>query len=100
MIIARAGKPFGRYWTATFLADFSDGIRMTAFPLLAVSLTSAPLAVVAVIAIQALPWLLVGPGVGVLVDRSICAGSCSSSTLRACRIGGLPTARPRRLDDT
>lgn len=69
MIIAGAGKPFGRYWTATFLADFSDGIRVAAFPLPAVSLTRAPLAVVTVTAIQPLPWLLLGPGIGVLADR-------------------------------
>ncbi|MFD1649264.1 MFS transporter [Pseudonocardia alaniniphila] len=68
-MIAGVGKPFGRYWTAAFLADFGEGLRLAAFPLLAVSWTSSPIAVVAVTAIQAVPWLLLGPGVGVLVDR-------------------------------
>jgi hypothetical protein len=61
--------PFNRYWGSAFLADLGDGVRLAAFPLLAVSLTRSPLAVVAVTAVQGLPWLVCGPGVGVLVDR-------------------------------
>ncbi|MBW0101632.1 MFS transporter [Pseudonocardia sp. KRD291] len=61
--------PFARYWASAFLADFGDGVRMAAFPLLAVHLTSSPIAVAAVTAVQGLPWLVFGPGVGALVDR-------------------------------
>jgi hypothetical protein len=28
--------PFARYWLSGFLADFGDGVRLAAFPLLAV----------------------------------------------------------------
>lgn len=62
--------PFARYWLSGFLADFGDGIRLAAFPLLAAQLTRSPAAVAAVTAVQGLPWLLTGAGVGVLVDRS------------------------------
>jgi MFS family permease len=62
--------PFARYWLSGFLADFGDGIRLAAFPLLAAQLTRSPAAVAAVTAAQGLPWLLVGAGAGVLVDRT------------------------------
>ena len=61
--------PFPRYWLSSFLADFGDGVRLAAFPLLAAQLTSSPTAVGAVTAVQGLPWLLLGGGVGVIVDR-------------------------------
>lgn len=52
------------------MADFGDGVRLAAFPLLAAQLTRSPTAVAAVTAVQSLPWLLTGAGLGVLVDRS------------------------------
>lgn len=61
--------PFARYWLSGFLADFGDGIRLAAFPLLAVHFTHSPAAVAAVTAVQGLPWLIAGAGLGVLVDR-------------------------------
>lgn len=61
--------PFTRYWVSAFLADFGDGVRMAAFPLLAVQLTASPIAIVAVTAVQGLPWLVFGPGIGAVVDR-------------------------------
>lgn len=61
--------PFARYWVSGFLADFGDGIRLAAFPLLAAQVTRSPAAVAAVTAVQNLPWLA-GAGLGVLVDRS------------------------------
>lgn len=61
--------PFPRYWLSSFLADFGDGIRLAAFPLLAAQLTSSPASVAAVTALQGLPWIAVGLGVGALVDR-------------------------------
>jgi MFS family permease len=63
-------RPFARYWLSGFLADFGDGIRLAAFPLLAAELTRSPTAVAAVTAVTSLPWLLVGTGAGVLVDRT------------------------------
>ena len=62
--------PFARYWLSGFLADFGDGVRLAAFPLLAAELTRSPAAVAAVTAVQGLPWLLLGGGLGVVVDRT------------------------------
>jgi MFS family permease len=62
--------PFARYWLSGFLADFGDGVRLAAFPLLAAQLTRSPAAVAAVTAVQGLPWLLLGGGLGVVVDRA------------------------------
>ena len=72
-MVALAGgfrAPFARYWLSGFLADFGDGVRLAAFPLLAAQLTRSATAVAAVTAVQSLPWLVIGAGLGVLVDRS------------------------------
>lgn len=72
-MVAYAGglrRPFARYWLSGFLSDFGDGVRLAAFPLLATQLTRSPTAVAAVTAVQQLPWLLMGAGIGVLVDRN------------------------------
>jgi len=72
-MVAFAGghrAPFARYWLSGFLADFGDGVRLAAFPLLAAQITRSPAAVAAVTAVQGLPWLVVGAGLGVLVDRT------------------------------
>jgi hypothetical protein len=72
-VVAFAGglrTPFFRYWLSGFLADFGDGVRLAAFPLLAAQLTRSPSAVAAVTAVQGLPWLLLGGGLGVIVDRT------------------------------
>jgi MFS family permease len=61
--------PFARYWLSKFLADFADGVRLAALPLLAAQLTRSPTAVAAVTAVQSLPWLM-GAGLGVIVDRT------------------------------
>src|SRR5271169_3143688 len=62
--------PFARYWLSGYLADFGDGVRLAAFPLLAAQLTRSPAAVAAVTAVQGLTWLLLGGGLGVVVDRT------------------------------
>lgn len=72
-VVTLAGRlrtPFARYWLSGFLADFGDGVRLAAFPLLAAQFTHSPAAVAAVTAVQSLPWLVIGAGLGVLVDRS------------------------------
>jgi MFS family permease len=62
--------PFPRYWLSGFLSDFGDGVRLAAFPLLATQFTRSPAAVAAVTAVQGLPWLVMGAGLGVIVDRT------------------------------
>ena len=69
-LAGRLRTPFGRYWLSGFLADFGDGVRLAAFPLLAAEFTRSPAAVAAVTAVQGLPWLVLGAGLGVLVDRT------------------------------
>jgi predicted MFS family arabinose efflux permease len=66
----RLRTPFARYWLSGFLADFGDGVRLAAFPLLATEFTRSATAVAAVTAVQGLPWLVLGAGLGVLVDRT------------------------------
>lgn len=61
--------PFARYRLSGFLANFGDGIRLAALPLLATRFTASPAAVAAVTAVQGLPWVLTGAGAGVIVDR-------------------------------
>lgn len=71
--VAFAGSlrpPFHRFWLSGFLSDFGDGLRLAAFPLLAARQTGSPAAVAAVTAVQSLPWLVLGAGLGVLVDRT------------------------------
>ena len=71
-MVAFAGgfrAPFYRYWLSGFLADFAAGVRLAAFPLLPAGLTRSPAAVAAVTTVQGLPWLLLGGGAGVIVDR-------------------------------
>ena len=73
VVVTLAGRlrtPFARYWLSGFLADFGDGVRLAAFPLLAAGFTRSPTAVAAVTAVQGLPWLVLGAGLGVLADRT------------------------------
>ncbi len=66
---ARLSGEFWRFWTASALSNLGDGIRLTALPLLALTLTDSALAISAVTALIGLPWLIVGPLGGVIVDR-------------------------------
>ena len=67
------GRPFGPGFRALFagslISNTGDGIRLAALPLLATTLTSSPVLVSAVTAAQFLPWVLVAPLGGALVDR-------------------------------
>jgi MFS family permease len=62
--------PYYRFWLSGFLSDFGNGARFAAFPLLAARLTGSPAAVAAVTAAQSAPGLVLGAGLGVLVDRT------------------------------
>ncbi|MDG4766327.1 MFS transporter [Solwaraspora sp. WMMD406] len=63
------GTPFWRFWSAASLANIGDGIRVAAFPLLALSLTGDPLGLAVVATAQTLPWLVAGLAAGALADR-------------------------------
>jgi MFS family permease len=68
-VSAAQRRSFGRMWLATLVAGAGEGVRMGALPLLAASLTREPTAVAAVWVAGGLPFVLVGPFTGVLVDR-------------------------------
>ena len=60
---------FWRLWTSVTLSNLGDGIRLAAFPLLAVTLTQDPRLVAGVAVVQYLPWLLLGLPAGAVADR-------------------------------
>ena len=67
----RSGLP-GQYrifWTATAVSNLGDGIRLAALPLLALQLTDDARLIAGVTAATFLPWVLIGPVAGALVDR-------------------------------
>lgn len=57
------------FWVASTLSNLGDGLRFVALPLLAVSLTRDPLLISGVTALTFLPWLILGPVSGAVVDR-------------------------------
>lgn len=59
---------FNRLLASSIASNLGDGVRLTAFPLLAATITRDPLGVGAIAAATTAPWLL-GPIGGALVDR-------------------------------
>src|SRR5919107_3681864 len=62
-------SPFRRLWASSAVSNLGDGLRVTALPLLAASLTRDPTAIAAVTAVVWLPWLVFGIVGGTVVDR-------------------------------
>lgn len=65
----RLSADFHRFWGAGVLTNLADGMLMVALPLIAVTLTQDPLLVAGLTAVRFLPWLLLAPLSGVLIDR-------------------------------
>jgi MFS family permease len=65
----KTARDYWLLWTGSGLSNLGDGIRLTALPLLAATLTSDPLAVSGVLAATTAPWIVFGPIGGSLVDR-------------------------------
>ena len=63
------GKDYRRLWLATAISNLGDGVRETALPLLAATLTRDPVSVAGVAFANRLPWLLLSLVSGALVDR-------------------------------
>jgi MFS family permease len=62
-------RPFRILWAATGLSNIGDGLRLTALPLLATSVTTDPRAIAGVAVAERVPWLvLILPG-GAWADR-------------------------------
>lgn len=65
----RTSRDYWLLWSGSGLSNLGDGIRLTALPLLAATLTRDPLAVSGVVAATTAPWIFFGPIGGSLVDR-------------------------------
>jgi MFS family permease len=65
----RFSEAFQALWVGSAVSNLGDGLRTVALPLLATTLTDSPLAISLVLSFQFLPWLLIGPFGGTLVDR-------------------------------
>ncbi|MFD7735638.1 MFS transporter [Kitasatospora phosalacinea] len=63
------GRGFASLWSAAAVSSLGDGIVSAAAPLLVTSLTRDPVPVALSVFVQQLPWLLLAPVSGVLVDR-------------------------------
>jgi MFS family permease len=68
-VSTRLSGDYWRFWAASAASNLGDGFRTVALPLLAVSLTRDPLLIAGVTALTSLPWLLIGPISGAVVDR-------------------------------
>lgn len=65
----RKNSAFNRLWAGSGSANLSDGIAITAAPLLAASLTRDPALIAGLVFAQYLPWFLFTLPSGVLIDR-------------------------------
>lgn len=63
------GPNYLKMWTASAISNFGDGIRLTALPLLAASITRDPVLVAGVSFASGLPWLLFSLVSGAIADR-------------------------------
>jgi MFS family permease len=63
------GRRYRQLWAASTVSNLGDGVSLTAFPLLAASLTRDPVLVSLLGFTQYLPWLLFALVAGALVDR-------------------------------
>lgn len=64
-----APRGFCALWASAGVSSVGDGAYVVAAPLLAAFITRDPLGVAAVSAAAVLPWLIVGPWAGAIVDR-------------------------------
>ncbi|MGC1207706.1 MAG: MFS transporter [Ornithinimicrobium sp.] len=69
LLPARLGRDFRWLFAASTSANLSDGVLLTAGPLLVASVTRDPFAISMAVFAQRLPWLLFGLIAGSVVDR-------------------------------
>lgn len=63
------GSDYHRLWAASAISNLGDGVRWTAMPLLAATLTRDPAKVAAIDLAGSLPWFLFALVAGALADR-------------------------------
>jgi MFS family permease len=79
-----------RIWTAVAVSSLGDGAFLAALPLAAAALTRNPVEVAAVSVTMYLPWAIVTPLAGALVDRwPYRATMLTADTVRAAALTGL-----------
>ncbi len=84
------GRDFDRFWLAAAVSNLGDGIRLGALPLLAVTLTDDARLIALVSAATMLPWLVLGPIGGAIVDRRDRRSlMVAAQLLRAALVGAL-----------
>lgn len=64
------GTSFRRVWLSVALSSSGDGMFLTAFPLLAATITRDPLLIAGVTVASRLPWLLFSMMTGAIADRT------------------------------
>ncbi|HEX6222663.1 MAG TPA: MFS transporter, partial [Acidimicrobiia bacterium] len=60
---------FGRLWASAVVSNLGDGLLLAALPLLGATVTDDPMAISLIALSAGLPWLLLGPFSGAVVDR-------------------------------
>ena len=65
----RLSGDFHRFWGAGVFTNLADGMLLVALPLIAATLTQDPMLVAGLTAVRFLPWLLLAPLSGALIDR-------------------------------
>jgi MFS family permease len=86
----RLGRDFRWLWSSAALTNLGDGMLLAAGPLLVTTVSRDPLAVGLSVAIQYLPWVLIGLPAGAIIDRvDRRAVSIAVNLLRALVLGAL-----------
>ena len=65
----RLGPSYVKLFTAYVVSNVGNGVLLAALPLLAASITRDPLTISGLTAAAGIPWLVVGPLSGTIVDR-------------------------------
>ncbi len=87
------GPNYRKLWIAATISNLGDGVRLTALPLMAATLTRDPARIAGIEFASTLPWFLFALLSGALVDRvdrRVAMGA--SNILRAALVGALAVA--------
>ena len=84
------GPNYRKLWTASAISNLGDGVRLTALPLMAATITRDPAKIAAMDLASTLPWFLFALFSGALVDRIDRRHAMGiANIVRAILVGGL-----------
>ena len=87
------GPNYRKLWTASAISNLGDGVRLTALPLMAATITRDPAKIAAIDLASTLPWFLFALFSGALVDRIDRRHAMGIANIaRAILVGGLALA--------